>query len=164
MAAVALEQAMIAIVQQDNIASPGTAQALNHPLGRLGFPIPRREGPHHNSRVAPPPDDASELRSAEPIGRTQPAGASTDSGLQRTVATAELFGNTPRGEKRQHRMRIGVIPDRVATLGNLPCELRKCTHVPANQEKRRAGVVLIEQMEQSRSDRRIRTIVKRECD
>ena len=52
MTAVAFENAMIAIVQQDDIASLGTAQALNDRLGRLRFPIPRRERPHHDWRIA----------------------------------------------------------------------------------------------------------------
>ena len=132
MTAVTFENAMIAIVQQDDIASLGTAQALNDRLGRLRFPIPRRARPHHDWRVAPPANNPCELRPAESVGRTYPPRAPADSSVKRFVAAAELFGDAPRGKKRQCRMRIGVIADRVSALGNFPCERRECTHVPAD--------------------------------
>jgi hypothetical protein len=164
MTAVTFENAMIAIVQQDDIASLGTAQALNDRLGRLRLPIPRRERPHHDWRIAALANNPFELRAAEPVGRTHPAWAPANGPVKRFVATVELFGDATRGKKRQCRMRIGVIADRVTTLGNFLCERRESTHVPADQEKRRSGAVPVKQIEQKRSDRRVRTIIKRQSE
>jgi hypothetical protein len=53
---------MIAVVQQNDIATPQPAQVLNHWHGRLWFPIPRHSASHHNTRSSTPPDNSIKQR------------------------------------------------------------------------------------------------------
>src|SRR5579875_3502931 len=50
--AVAFKDAMIAVVQEDDVSSARAPQAANHGRGRLRFPVPGEDRPHHDAQRA----------------------------------------------------------------------------------------------------------------
>ena len=65
MKAVPSEHSMIAVVQQDDIASADAAQALNHGRGGLWCPVARRARPHHHRSGAAAEHDLRKLQARE---------------------------------------------------------------------------------------------------
>ena len=91
MATIALKRAVIAIVQEDDIASAHMAQAVNDSIRIMRGPIPCFRGPHDNSFAVAALDYAIELRAAKSEGRAHPAGAPSNGGFDGMVAKLELI-------------------------------------------------------------------------
>jgi hypothetical protein len=100
-AAIAIKHAMIAVVQEDDIASPCLAQAVNHPFRALCIPIPRHRGPHYNPRASALLNHGVQLGAAKTEGWAHPPAAPSDGGSDGIVATVELAGDTSRRQKSE---------------------------------------------------------------
>lgn len=152
----------ISIVQQDNIPSSRAPQVLDHLFRRAWLPIPCQSRPHHDAGSAPSAHRAIQQRPAETERRPHPPWFSAGRFPDRIVAAVELGANFCRRAKHQAAMRIRVIADRMAALGDFPRQVRKRADVLARQEKCRANVVPRQQIEQRWRDGGIRPVVKRE--
>ncbi len=164
MTAVSSKRPVISIVQEDDIASARVPQALNHRGRGLRLPIPRPGGPHHDGRSSLPADRAGQLRPAKSERRAHPARPKARRSLDRLVAAEEFGIDAPRREQRQGRMSLRVVSNSMAPRGNLPGQLRKGAHVPPDEEKRRAGPMFIEQIEECGSHGWIWAVIEGKSD
>ncbi len=148
-------------MQQDDIPTPRAAQALNYPLRVLCRPVARHHIPHHYS-LAALPRNAIQPRAPISVRRTHPPHSHARRAADRLIALLQFLARRMRPAKRQSRMRLRVASDRVPTLHNLCRELRKRANVPPNHKKRPSRAIPFEQIQNRRSDRRIRPIIKRQ--
>ena len=160
MATIALKRAVIAIVQEDDIASAHMAQAVNDSIRIVRGPIPCFRRPHDDALAVAALDYAIELRAAKTKGRAHPAGSSSDSGFDGVVAEIELIRDISRRHKCKRWMSVRMIADNVAAVRNLLRKRWKRTHAAADDEESRTHVVPVEQIEQFRRDRRVRAVVE----
>ena len=153
---------MISVVEEDNVASPGSSQPFDHPRRWLRFPIACHCRPHHDPGAAVTPNDRIELRAPETEWRPHPSGDSAGRGLNRCVAVIQLLIDAVGRKKCKLGMRLGVIAYRVSALGDFLRERGKCANVLTNQKKCGMGFVAIKQLEQLGRGGRIWPIVKRQ--
>lgn len=161
-APVTFENAMVSIMQQDNIASPGGAQAINQRGGVGSVPIARREGPHGHAAIAPSPHDRVQLRPAITPRRAHPTRSREPDSLERLVAAVELIGKDGRRKKRERPMIFRVIFDGMAARCDFSRQSRKGAHARTDHEKGSMHLMLIEQIQQGRSGRRIGAVIEGE--
>src|SRR5215472_10337993 len=82
----------------------------------------------------------------------------------RFVATLEFIENPPARLPQKVWVCVGVVSDTVTPCSNLRAERRTRAHVSADQKERSPRIVLLQQIEQPRRYRRVRTVVECECD
>jgi hypothetical protein len=160
MTAIALERAVIAIVQEDDIASTDVTQAVSDSIRIVRSPIPCFRRPHDDALAAAALDYAIELRAAKTKGRAHPTGSSSDRGFDGVVAEIELIRDISCRHKCKRWMSVRMIADNVAAVRNLLRKRWKRAHAAADDEESRAHFVPVEQIEQFRRDSQIRTVVK----
>jgi hypothetical protein len=161
-AAIAFQNAMIAVVQQNDIAPARAVQALNDRSGGLNFPIPRLRAPHRHARIPAPPHDPMEQWAAKAVRRTHPTWRHhcvTQDGL---VATIQLFLDSRRRQQRQRWMRFGVISNRVTPSYDFLRKRGKRPNVPSNQKESGFRFISREQIKQLGRRGRVRSIIKRQ--
>lgn len=144
MTTIAFENAMIAIVQQDDIASTDAAQALNHCFGGLGIPIARQSRPHDDACSAAFSDEATEQWAAKTKGRTHPAGPPAGGGVNRVVTSVKFDGNAGSRAKCQRRMGMSVIADGMALRGNISGDRSSCPDPLSDEKECGFDIVAIE--------------------
>lgn len=160
MFAVAAQDAVIAIVQEDDIAAPSPPQAVDHGFGRLRRPIAGHSRPHDDSLPAIFAHEAAEKGTAKTIRRAHPLGRRSRGGFDGFITTAQLFRNFLRRKKNERRMRVGVIADGVAAPGDLEGERLIFADEAADQKKRGASAVAFEQFQEPWGERGVGAVVE----
>lgn len=133
MAAIAFEDAMIAVVQQDDIATARAPQAANYGSRRLRLPIPSENGPHDHAKRpalgAALADDSVKLRSAKAERRTHPARTLASDGFDGLVAAGKFVGDAARTHESERGVRFGMISNGVAALSDFARKIGEEAHV-----------------------------------
>lgn len=161
MAAISPLGAMIAVVQQDDIASTNAAQAVNDPFSRLREPITTGSRPHYDSSIGVPfANSGVQLRPSVAERGTHPTRVTPDGGGKRTVASLNFIPDAPCRKKCEAGMSVGVISDCMAPSGNIGSKLGKGSDSLADLKKGGPNPVLVEQVKQFGCDRGIRPVVK----
>lgn len=158
--AVATEPPMIAVVQNDNIASVSAAQAADHRSGRLRLPVPRYRRPRDHALPTTRANHALEQWTAKTVWRTHPARGLASRGFDGVVAESQLAIEPVRRQKGESRVRLSVVADGVTSRHDFGGERRDRLDVRADQEESRASVVAVEQIEQAGSDSRVGAVIK----
>ena len=109
---------------------------------------------------------AMEREAFQADGRTEPRGGGSAGGLKRVVATIDFVAGAGgvRVPKSAMRMRVGVVAERVAAADDLGDERGVTCGFFADDKKRGAGVVRIEEIEDAGRGEGIGAVIDREPD
>jgi len=166
---VAAQGAMIAVMQHDNIAmrlvwARNASEPLDQSLRRLRLPVPANFRPHNDAPHSRAKYFAAEQWTPITVWRPHPARCSGHSSGNRNLASQQLILDCSPRLKNQVCMRLRVIPNQVATGRHFLNQTGTFPHKFPDHKKCRRNGVAIEQVEKSRSDGWIGTIIKRKGD
>lgn len=143
--AVAFEDLVVAVVEQDDVAAADVPKALDDRRGAAREPIAPTDRPHDNAGPTVTADDAVEMRAAEAVGRAHPSRRRTDGRRDGAIAQIKFTINASGGQEGEIRVRVGVIGDGVPSSRDFARQRGERPDVLANQEERSAGFVTREE-------------------
>ncbi len=174
--AVAIQLAMRPVVETQDIAraAGGGAGVISHASLRMVgdglharnqpcrwflLPITRKQRPHDRA-VAKFARRRNNPRISHSIGRAKPLWGRAERIGNGVVAEAQLNSDFSAGAPEKIWVCFRVITDEMSARNSFLNKFRTFAHVSPNQEKRRLGVVAVEEIKQFGRYRRIRSIVK----
>src|SRR5262245_537998 len=160
--AIGPNRAVEPVVQQHDVACRNCLQTLDQRSKRLRGPVPGTFRPHDWRIETQSSYRRMYLRPAIPIWWTHDRRAVSGCLHDGSGAALQFVHNVCSWQPQQVGMRVGVIPDRVASVHNLRRQVRARPHVTANQEECRTSLVLIQQIEQQRCHCRVWSIIERQ--
>src|SRR6185369_15965901 len=101
-----------------------------------------------------------ELRPAKTEWRPHAGAAPARRFDDSVLATVQFVFNPPAAKEQQIGMSVRMVSDNVTPCGNFSSQTGMLTHIFAEEEKRRCDAMPVQQREQARGDRRIRTIIE----
>jgi hypothetical protein len=137
---VTFEDLVICVVQENDIASANASQTLDYG-GLVRHPIVRTYRPHDHASAAVVADDAIEMGPAKAVRRPHPARRITNCIGNSAVAPVKVAVARVCRKKREIRVCLRVIADRMPHSGDLLCDVRERADVLANQEEGGTHVV-----------------------
>lgn len=134
---------------------------VDEPLGGFVAPVARDEGPHDGAHALLE-HELTEPRTAETEGRAKETWFGP-SGLADGFTAAEQFGaGFGRSAKEEIGMRVSVIAEDVATIGDFADKGGRFADPFADDKEGGFGVMAVEQLEKLGSDGRIGTVIEGE--
>lgn len=162
MPAISFRDAVVTIVQQNNVAASRIAKVADDSLRRFFLPVLAPSGPHYRGIETGAVQCRGYLRPTGPEWGTHPSRIVADGVGDRVAAGFQFGPNAPRRLEREDRVGVGMVADGVSGSGNPRSQVRKLTNTAADQEKRGANIVEIEQIQKLRSRGGIRSVIEGE--